>query len=144
MSEVSDNNNAGEQEESPTPISNQRILWLMAAVVILGSLACLIFVSRLSGLGFFIGGILAFVNFFWLKSSLKKMFVVSDEGEHKPYYSAARYISRYFTLAAILGLIFLTKTVPVESVIFGLVSFVFAVMIEAFIRIFSSFFKREE
>lgn len=142
MSEVSDNNNA--VQETPTPISNQRILWLMAAVVISGSLACLIFISQLSGLGFFIGGILSFANYFWLKSSLKKMFVETSEGEHKPHYSAARYVLRYFTLAAVLAVIFLTHTVPIASVVFGLVSFAFAIIIEAFIRIFSSFFKRED
>lgn len=131
-------------QTAPTPISNQRILWLMAAVVIFGSLATLIFVSKLFGLGFLIGGILAFINYYWLKSSLKKMFVETAEGEHRPHYSAARYISRYFTLGAILAIVFLTHTVPVESVVFGLSSFAFAILIEAFIRIFSLLFKREE
>ena len=134
MSEVTDSNTT--EDETPTPISNSRIVWLMAIVVVLGSLASLIFISWLSSLGFFIGGILSFLNFFWLKSSLKKMFVETSEGEHKPHYSAARYISRYFTLAAVLIIIVLTHTVPIASVILGLVSFVFAIMIEAFIRIF--------
>ncbi len=139
MSEVSDSNS-----ETVTPISNRRILWLMIIVVVSGTLASLIFVSQLWGLGFFIGGILSFLNFFWLKSSLKKMFVETSEGEHKPHYSAARYISRYFTLAGVLAIIFLTQTVPIASVIFGLVSFAFAIMFEAFIRIFSSLFKRKD
>ena len=142
MSEVSDNN--ATEHETPTPISNNRILWLMAIVVVLGSLANLIFISQLSGLGFFIGGILSFANYYWLKHSLKKMFIETSEGEHKPHYSAARYISRYFTLAAVLAIIVLTHTVPIAAVVLGLVSFAFAIIIEAFIRIFSSFFKREE
>jgi hypothetical protein len=142
MSEASDSKR--EASEIPTPISNRRILWLMGAVIISGTLASLIFISRLWSLGFLIGGILSFLNFFWLKSSLRKMFVETSEGEHKPHYSAARYISRYFTLAAILAVIFLTQALPIASVIFGLVSLAFAILIEAFIRIFSALFKRKE
>jgi ATP synthase I chain len=141
MSETTDNNAVS--EEPATPISNRRILWEMAIVVILGGLACLIFVSKLFGLGVFIGGILAFVNYYWLKSSLKKLFIETAEGEHKARYSAARYLLRYFTLGAILMLIFLTHTVPIESVILGLASLAFAIIIEATIRMFSFFFKRE-
>ncbi len=142
MSEATDNNAV--QPETETPISNRRILWVMGIVVVLGALACLIFISRASGLGFFIGGILAFINYYWLKSSLKKMFVETVEGEYKARYSAARYISRYFTLGAILTVVFLTEAVPIAAVILGLASFAFAIIIEAFIRIFSSLIKREE
>ena len=142
MSEATDNKDT--KQQTPTPISNRRILWLMAAVVILGGLASLIFVSGLFGLGFFIGGILSFVNYFWLKSSLKKMFVETTDGEYKPHYSAARYLARYLSFAAILLIISLTRTVSVSAMILGLASFAFAIMIEAFIRIFSSFFKEKE
>jgi ATP synthase I chain len=142
MGEETDSNAV--RQETPTPISNRRILWMMAMVVIFGGLATLIFVSRLFALGFFIGGVLAFVNYFWLKASLTKMFVETAEGEHKPRYSAARYITRYFTLGAILTVVFLTHTVPIGAVILGLASFAFAIIIEAFIRIFSFFFRREE
>lgn len=141
MSEETDSNAA--LQEPPVPISNRRILWIMAIVVVLGSLASFIYVSRLFGLGVFIGGILAFINYYWLKHSLKKMFVETAEGEHKPRYSAARYISRYFTLGAVLGFIFLTHTVPIESVVLGMAGFAFAIIIEAFIRIFSFLFRRE-
>ena len=141
MSETTDNHVA--ETEPATPISNRRILWVMAIVNVLGSLACFIFVSRLFGLGVFIGGILAFINYYWLKHSLKKMFIETEEGEHKPRYTAVRYILRYFTLGAILLLIFLTHTVPIESVILGLASLAFAIIVEAFIRISSFFFKRE-
>lgn len=138
MSEAPDSNSV------ETPISNRRIIWLMGVVVVLGSLAGLIFVSPLWSLGFFIGGVLSFGNFFWLKSSLKRMFVETTDGEFKPHYSAVRYVLRYFTLGAILGIIFLTHILPALAVVLGLVSLAFAVLIEAFIRIFSHFFKRKE
>lgn len=115
----------------------------MATVVIFGAVATAVFVSLLFGLGVFIGGILAFVNYYWLKSSLRKMFIETSEGEHKARYSAARYILRYFTLGAILAVVFLTHIVPIESVILGLASMAFAIIIEAFLRVFSFLFKRE-
>ena len=142
MSEEADNSATG--QETPTPISNQRILWLMAAVVILGTIAGLIFVSGLFGLGFFIGGILSFVNYYWLKHSLKKMFVETSEGEYKPHYSAFRYLTRYLTLAIILLAVFLMETRLIAPVIFGLASFAFAILFEAAIRLFNSFFKKKE
>lgn len=141
MSEETDSDAA--LQEPPVPISNRRILWTMGVLIVLGSLASLIFVSRLFGLGVFIGGVLAFINYYWLKHSLKKMFIETVEGEHKPRYSAARYISRYLALGAVLGFIILTHTVPIESVVLGMASFAFAIIIEAFIRIFSFIFGRE-
>ena len=142
MSEATDSKTTG--QETPAPISNRRILWLMAIIVIAGSLATFIFVSPLFSLGIFIGGVLSFINYFWLKSTLKKVFVETVDGEHQPRYSAARYSLRYLTLGAILAFIFLTKTVSVGAVILGMTSFAFAIMIEALIRIFSSFFKEKE
>jgi hypothetical protein len=141
MSEETDSNAA--LQEPPVPISNRRILWTMGIIVVLGSLACLIFVSRQFGAGIFIGGILAFINYYWLKISLKRMFIETAEGEHKPRYSAARYMLRYLTLGAILALVFLTEVVPIASIVLGLGSFAFAIIIEAFIRIFSFLFRRE-
>jgi hypothetical protein len=142
MSEETDNDIAW--QGPPTPISNRRIIWIMAAVVILGTLATFLFVSALFGLGFFIGGIFAFINYVWLKSSLKKMFAETADGEHSPRYSVARYILRYFIIGAVLAVIFLTHTVPVSAVILGMASFAFAILIESFIHIFSFLFRREE
>jgi hypothetical protein len=141
MSEVTDSVTTG--QETPAPISNQRILWLMAIVAIAGSLATFIFVSPLFGLGIFIGGVLSFINYFWLKATLKRVFIETAGGEHKTRYSATRYFLRYITLGAILGIIFLTKTVSVGAVILGMTSFAFAIMIEASIRIFSGFLNKE-
>lgn len=133
---------AGEQE-SLVPLTHRRILIVMAAVAIAGSLLGSVFVSRLFGLGVLIGGILSFVNYYWLKRSLKKIFEQAADGE-KARFLSVRYLLRYFILGGILLIVFLTKTVPVEAVILGLASFAAAVMIEAFIRLFASFFKKKE
>jgi hypothetical protein len=115
----------------------------MAVVAALGSLLGFIFVSGLFGLGVLIGGVLSFVNYYWLKYSLKKIFEQAAEGE-KARFLSVRYLLRYLVLGGILLIVFLTKTVPVAAVILGLASFAAAIMIEAFIRLFASFFKKKE
>lgn len=142
MSEVSDSKSVN--HETVSPISNRRILWLMVIVVVSGTLASLFFSSRLWTLGFFIGGVLSFANFFWLESSLKKMFAETSEGEYQPYHSAARYIFRYLAIGAVVGFVFFSQLLPIISVVLGLVSLAFAVLIESFIQIFSHLFKRKE
>ena len=58
---------AAETEQS-APLSHRRILWTMVIVVIIGAILSFVFVSlRSSVLGFIIGGILAFFNYYWLK-----------------------------------------------------------------------------
>lgn len=148
MSETSDNN----MNIEPAPvISHTRILILTAFVVIAGSLLCLIFADGRFTIGFFIGGILSFVNYYWLKISLKNAFgnvVVSESEEQelaeKPRFLTARYIFRYFFLGLVLYIIWMTKLVPIASVLLGLVSFAMAILIEAVILIFNNvFFKKE-
>ncbi len=132
-----------DEPENLVPLTHQRILIVMAAVAILGSLLGLIFVSRLFGLGVFIGGVLSFVNYYWLKFSLKKIFEQAGGGD-KPRFLGLRYLFRYLVLGAVLTIVFLTETIPVVAVIAGLASFAVAIVIEGFVRIFSSFFKKKE
>lgn len=142
MSEASDSITP-EQPATPS-ISHRRILWTLGAVTVIGGLAGFIFESPQFGLGFFFGGILAFVNYYWLKISLKRIFdsVIADGGN--PRFLAIRHFGRYLTLGVILAIVFLTHIVPVIAVVLGLASFAVAIVIEGLILIFSSFFKSRE
>ena len=130
-------------EDTVQPITHRRILSVMAVCVLVGTILSFVFGSWQFGLGFLFGGILSFINYYWLKISLKKVFD-SAEADEKPRVSATKYMLRYFVFGGLLVLIYLTKTVPVASVILGLASFAFAILIEAFIRIFSSFFNKKD
>ncbi len=132
-----------DEQENLVPLTHRRILIVMATVAVFGSLLSLIFVSWQFGFGVLIGGILSFVNYYWLKYSLKKIFEQAVGGE-KPRFLGLRYLFRYVVLGGILLVVFLTKTVPVAAVILGLASFAVAIIIEAFIRLFASFFKKKE
>jgi ATP synthase I chain len=130
-------------DDTVQPITHRRILSVMAICVIVGTILSFVFGSWQFGLGFLIGGILSFINYYWLKISLKKVFD-SAEADEKPRISATKYMLRYVVFGGLLVLIYLTKTVPVAAVILGLASFAFAILIEAFIRIFSSFFNKKD
>ncbi len=146
MSETSDTQNYNDSAEV---ISPQRILILTALVVVAGSLLSLIFVNGNFAVGFFIGGILALVNYYWLKTSLKKVFdaitpIEEDEEFIKPRFLGARYIFRYLFLGIILYLIWMLKLIPIVAVLVGMFSFAAAILFEAIIILFKNvFFKKE-
>ena len=141
MSEDSKQLNPG--EDGIAPVSNERILSAMVFVVIVGTIFGFAFGGWKFGLGFLFGGILSFINYFWLKATLRDIFdkVVEEETGR---FSAIRFFFRYLLIGVVLWFIFYTDLLPIIAVVFGLTSFAFAVLIEAFIRIFSHIFKREE
>jgi uncharacterized membrane protein HdeD (DUF308 family) len=131
-----------EAEQQPVPMSHSRILILMAGLVGVGSLAGTIFISIGFGFGVLTGGVLSFINYFWLKRTLKGIFEKAEDGE-RPRLFAFSYILRYIVFGFVLGIIYLSQTIPITAVIAGLGSFAIAVVIEGFLRIFSSFNKRD-
>lgn len=130
-------------EQSVQPITHRRIISIMAACAVIGTITSFILISGRFSAGFLIGGILSIINYYWLKISLKKVFESAEDNE-KTGVAATKYLLRYAAFGGLLVLIYLTKTVPMTAVILGLSSFAFAILIEAFIRIFSSFFNKKD
>jgi uncharacterized membrane protein HdeD (DUF308 family) len=130
------------EQETITPLSHKRILSLMGIVAVLGGLASFIFVSPKFGIGFLIGGILSLINYYWLKKSLKSIFDKALAGD-TPKFLATGYFLRYVSFGAVLTVVYLTKILPVVSVLLGLASFALAIIFEAILRLFSSVFKKE-
>ena len=130
-----DSEPSADQTESIRPVSHGRILWLMAIIGIGGGIAGIAFSSFRFGLGIIIGTALAFANYYWLKSSLRKIFAAARSGE-RPRMLAAKYFLRYLVLAAVVAVIYASGLVPIVPLILGLGTFGFAVVIEGLIRIF--------
>ena len=130
-------------EQSLKELSHKRILLIMAIVAVVGSILGFVFVSKFYGIGILIGGILSFVNYYWMKHSLKGIFERAIRGEN-PKLMASSYVFRYVGLGLILIFIYLSKSLDMVSVLLGLLSFAVAVMLEGFIRIFLSFSKQKE
>lgn len=126
-----------EAEQQVAAMSHSRILMVMAVLAAAGSLAGAIFISPRFGIGVLTGGVLSFVNYYWLKHTLRKIFEKATAGE-KPRVSAFSYIFRYIVFGIVIGFIYLSHIIPVTAVIAGLGCFAFAVVIEGFLRIFNS------
>ena len=130
------------EQRSFSEISHRRLLIEMAAITAVGFLIILALGYVKFAFGFVFGSLLSFANYFWLKNSLRKLFERAIDGT-SPALLAIVYIFRYVLLGAVLYLIFVTDILPVVAVVLGLGSFVFAVMIEGFYNIFSTFNKKE-
>ena len=125
---------SGISEPVPPP-THGRILLIMAVLGAVGAIAGAVFLSIEFGIGILIGTGLAFVNYYWLRYSLRKVFANAAEGE-KPKISGLRYISRYLALAAVIAAVYATGVLPIVPVILGLGAFGFAVVVDGIIRRF--------
>ena len=119
----------------PEP-SNRRILVIMAVLGVAVGIAACAFGSFRFGLGILTGTALAFANYFWLKSSLRKIFSAAQSGE-RPRMLAGKYFLRYIVLGAVVAVIYAADLLPIVAVILGLLTFAFAVVIEGIMRMFS-------
>lgn len=120
------------------PISHSGILIAMAAMIVAGSVAGFVFGGRFWGLGVMFGGVLSFVNYFWLARSTRAIFspnAISSTGV-----LAGKYMLRYAALGAVLLLVYLTGALPMAAVIMGLAAFAFAVVLQGLRNIFASTF----
>lgn len=125
-------------EQAIVPISHRRILVIMAVIGLAGSVAGATFISVSFGAGVFIGSVLAFINYYWLKVSLKKIFDLAAETGERPRLLALKYFARYLVLGSIVAVLYATGIVSAVGVILGMGIFGFAVVIEGILRIFSN------
>ena len=132
-----------DEEDTIVPISHARILWIMAIVLVVAIIGSLIFATWRVTTGLILGGILSFVNYYWLKFALKSVFEKAIEGA-KPKFLVGKYILRYFAVGAVVVLVFLTKVISVVAVICGLLTFAAAILIESFILVIIHISKRKE
>lgn len=131
------------ETRTAVPINNKRIVWLTVLVLVAGFIYCLVFEGRKEVLGILIGGGLFFINYFWLGRSLEAIFKSATSGE-KPRFLAAKYFLRYLTVGSVIALVYYTEAASILTTILGFAAISVAVLIEGFIRIFSSVFKRRE
>ncbi len=107
------------------------------------TIGSLIFANWSVTAGLLLGGILSFVNYYWLKFALKSVFEKAVEGE-KPKFLVGKYILRYFAIGAVIVIVYLTKIISVAAVIGGLLTFAAAILIESIILVFIHISKGEE
>ena len=116
------------------PLTNTRIIVIMAVLGVVGTVAGFTFKSAAFGTGLLVGVALAFVNYYWLRHSLATIFAAADSGE-KPRMLAGRYFLRYLILGVIVAIIYASDWVPIGAVVLGMAGIGFAVVIEGILRI---------
>jgi len=129
-----------DEGRSAGDLSHRRILIIMAIVIVVAGVFGFIFVSARFGAGVLIRGALSFVNYFWLKGSLRSLFDRASAGGSAGFL-AAKYFLRYLAIAAVLALFYYAFAVPATAMLLGLAGFAVAVVIEGVLRIFTSSFK---
>lgn len=138
-----ENEPVGESQQLTKPLRHGRILVILGIMGLLGSFVGAIFYSPRVGLGILVGSGLAFANYYWLKRSLRTIFAEAAAGK-KPRMLAGSYFLRYIVLGLILAAIYAGDLLPIVPVILGMAGFGFAVVAEAFIRVFSGIFSSKE
>ena len=126
---------AGDDQQLTTPPRNERLLVILAVLSIGGSIAGAAAVSARFGLGVLIGCVLAFVNYYWMQRSLKKIFGEVREGE-KPRFLGAGYFIRYLVLGCVVAFFYVSDLLPISGILIGMAGFGFAVLIEGILRVF--------
>lgn len=116
------------------PPRNERILVILAVLGVGGSIAGAAAVSARFGLAVLIGCVLAFVNYYWMRHSLKKIFNSAAEGE-RPRFVGAGYFIRYVVLGCVVAFIYTLDLLPISGILVGMAGFGFAVLVEGFLRV---------
>ena len=93
--------------------------------------------------GLLLGGILSLFNHHWLRTSLAAVFGQAESGRRVKI-SAARYVLRYFVIAAVVAFAYALNLVQIVATLIGLCSFVVAALAEAFMQIYFAIVNREE
>ena len=124
-------------EQTVKPLSHGRILKIMGVIGFVGSVLGALLVSVPFGMGVLIGNLLAFVNYYWLKFSLKKIFDLAASTGKRPRMLGLKYFGRYIVLAAIVAILYATSSVSAIGLILGMGSFGFAVVFEGIFNIIS-------
>jgi hypothetical protein len=115
------------------------MLWMVALAVIVSAPLAPWRVTT----GLLLGGVLSLFNHHWLRTSLSAVFSTAQSGKRVKI-NAARYVLRYFVIAAITASAYALNLVSLVATLVGLCSFVVAAMLEAFMQIYFTIAHREE
>lgn len=136
MSESSDHNTI-------EIFSGRRMLVIMTIISLIAVAGSFWFKDWRITSGLALGCGLSFVNFIWSKNSLKAIFD-KNINSAKPSFSVIRYFFRYVIFALVIGLAYYFNLISIVAALIGLLTFITAIFITAFIQLFFGLIKREE
>lgn len=146
MSEIlnSDGRGAFAADDGEGARLERRLLRGMMVSVALAVLVSLMTAPWRVTTGLLLGGVLAFFNHHWLRTSLSAVFGSAAQTGRRPKLTAARYVLRYFIIGAVVASAYMLDLVSIAATVAGLCAFAAAVMIEAFTQLYFAIRYREE
>jgi hypothetical protein len=145
MSEIvnSMGRSSGALAETDSAVMERRLFRTMCVTVVIAVLVSATFAPWRVTSGLLLGGILSLFNYQWLRTSLAAVFGAAESGRRVKI-NAARYVLRYFVIAAVVAAAYTLNLVQIVATLLGLCSFVVAALIEAFMQIYFIIVNREE
>jgi hypothetical protein len=123
-------------------LSERRLLVTMTIILFVMVAASLFLANWDVIIGLILGGALSFLNYFWLKSSLRSLFEKVAAGDGGKF-SASFYIIRYAVIAVVIFVAAQLHLASVAAMLVGLLSFAFAILLEAVIQLYLAIVNQE-
>ena len=121
-----------------------RVLRTMAVAVGLAVIVSVPFAPWRVTTGLLLGGLLSLLSHHWMRTSISAAFDSALGSGKKPQLKSAKYILRYFVVAAAVFAAYNLGIVSLLATIAGLCSFVVALFVEAFREFYFAIIHREE
>lgn len=143
-------NNSGETPSSMTTDTaagngiDTRILHIMAIAVGLAVLVSALLAPWRVTTGLLLGGLLSLLSHHWMRTSISAAFDSALGAGTKPRFTSAKYVLRYFVVAATVLVAYKLGIVSLPATIAGLCSFVIALFGEACREFYFAIIHREE
>lgn len=144
MSETLNNAGTGAFGDREGAALERRLLRGMIVSIALGVIVSLIIAPWRVTTGLMLGGVLAFFNHQWLRTSLSAVFAPAARAGRRPKLTSARYVLRYFVITAVVASAYMLDLVSIAATLAGMCAFAAAVMIEAFTQLYFAIRYREE
>lgn len=121
-----------------------RVLRTMAVAVSLAVIISVPFAPWRVTTGLLLGGLLSLLSHHWMRTSVSAAFDRALGSGTKPQLTSAKYILRYFVIAAAVFAAYNLGIVSLPATIAGLCSFVVALFVEALREFYFAIIHREE
>ena len=121
----------------------RRLFQVMCWTVALAVLVSIVVAPWRVTTGLALGGALALLNHHWLRTSVRAAFTIAATSGGRPHFGVARFILRYFVVAAAVIAAYTFDLVSIVATLAGLSAFVVAALVEGFIQTILTFRQRE-
>ena len=135
---------SGEVASPDASAMAERLFRVMTGTVIVAVAASALLMPWRVTAGLFIGGALSLLNHHWMRTAIGAAFALVADTGAKPKLKIARFITRYFIVAASVFAAQWLDIASLTAMLVGLCSFVVAALIEGFMQTYFVIIHREE